>query len=169
MIGGNSTPHIYLPNVSKHASCRYVYPSEIQTFGSVEARQKFLATGRIGRAWATNYTTASRLPLHPSIGPPNTPYPPPSSLAQHFEKDDDDEAGHSHFFDDASADAHGLGPLSHSALSFVHGGLSPSYSGLSPFPSRINDLSTSLLQKLQNREQPPPHPPHPYPGLPAGT
>lgn len=55
---------------------RYVYPTEIKTFESVAARQQMLTTGRIGRSWARNYTTASRLPLHPSIGPPNTPYPP---------------------------------------------------------------------------------------------
>ncbi|KAJ7593324.1 Metallo-dependent phosphatase-like protein [Mycena floridula] len=123
---------------------RYVYPSEIKTFGTVAARQKMLSTGRIGRSWAKNYTTASRLPLHPSMGPLNTPYPPKSM------KDS-------------------LGPLSHSALAYVHGGLSPSYSGLSPFPSRINELSDSLLHKLQNRKQPPPHPPNPPVHLPNPT
>lgn len=121
---------------------RYVYPSEIKTFGTVEARQEMISTGLIGRSWATNYTTASRLPLHPSLGPPNTPYP---SSAFHD------------------------GPLSHSAISFVHGGLSPSYSNLSPFPTKINDLSDSLLRKLQTRKQPQPHPPGPYAGLPQGT
>lgn len=120
---------------------RYVYPSEIETFGTIEARQKMISSGPIGRSWATNYTTASRLPLHPSMGPPNTPYPSSSFHA---------------------------GPLSHSAISFVHGGLSPSYSGLSPFPSKINDLSDSLLRKLQTRTQPKPHPPGPYAGLPSG-
>lgn len=121
---------------------RYVYPSEIKTFGTVEARQEMISTGLIGRSWATNYTTASRLPLHPVLGPPNTPYP--------------SSAFHS-------------GPLSHSAISFVHGGLSPSYSNLSPFPTKINDLSDSLLKKLQTRKQPPPHPPGPYAGLPKGA
>lgn len=137
---------------------RYVYPSELQTFGSIAARQRMITTGRIGRAWAQNYTTASRLPLHPSIGPPNTPYPP-TSAPLHFQKEDN-----LHF---------GIGyndnkPMSHAALSFVHGGLSPSYLELTPFPSRINELSDSLLAKLQRRPQPPPHPPHPYPGLPQG-
>ncbi|KAI0749773.1 Metallo-dependent phosphatase [Daedaleopsis nitida] len=116
---------------------RYVHPSEIQTFGSVAARQKMLSTGRIGRSWATNYTTTSRLPLHPSLGSPNTDYDPSSSS-----------------------------PLSHAAISFVHGGLAPTYSDLTPFPSRINQISSSLLHKLQSRPQPPPHPPNPYPGLP---
>jgi hypothetical protein len=60
-------------------------------------------------------------------------------------------------------------PMSHAALSFVHGGLAPKYPDLTPFPSRINELSDSLLSKLQNRPQPPPHPPHPYPGFPPGT
>ncbi|KAH7873384.1 Metallo-dependent phosphatase-like protein [Lentinula edodes] len=117
---------------------RYVYPSEIKTFGTVEARQRMISTGSIGRAWANNYTVASRLPLHPYLGPPNTPYPP-------------------------------SGPLSHAALSFVHGGLSPTYEALVPFPEKINELGTSLLRKLQRREQPPPHPPHPYPGLPPSA
>ncbi|EEB94583.1 hypothetical protein MPER_06582, partial [Moniliophthora perniciosa FA553] len=43
---------------------RYVYPTELKTFGTVGARQKMLSTGRIGRSWAANYTVASRLPLH---------------------------------------------------------------------------------------------------------
>ncbi|RPD60099.1 Metallo-dependent phosphatase [Lentinus tigrinus ALCF2SS1-7] len=121
---------------------RYVHASEIKTFGSVAARQKMLATGRIGRTWATNYTTASRLPLHPSLGPPNTDYDPSSPFLSDW-------------------------PLSHAAISFVHGGLAPTYPDLTPFPSRINEISTSLLHKLQHRTpQPPPHPPNPYPGLP---
>ncbi|KAF8896315.1 Metallo-dependent phosphatase-like protein [Infundibulicybe gibba] len=85
----------------------YVYPTELKTFGSVAGRQAMLSIGSIGRSWAANYTTASRLPLHPSLGPPNTPYPPIS----------------------------------------LH-------------------ISDSLLAKIQRRTPPPPHPPHPYPGLP---
>lgn len=122
---------------------RYVYPTEIATFGGVEARQKMLATGHIGRAWAKNYTIAGRLPLHPSLGAPNTPFP-----------------------NDAMSES----PLSHTALSFVHGGLSPTYSDLTPFPSRINEIGASLLTKLQHRTpQPAPHPPHPYPGMPSSA
>ncbi|TCD64914.1 hypothetical protein EIP91_003450 [Steccherinum ochraceum] len=117
---------------------RYVHPSEIKTFGSTAARQTMLSTGRIGKSWAANYTTTSRLPLHASLGPPNTDYDP----------------------NDTS-------PLSHAAISFVHGGLSPTYSDLTPFPSRINDLGHSLLRKLQFQHPlPPPSPPNPYPGLP---
>jgi len=116
---------------------RYVYPSEVETFGSVKTRGKMITTGRIGKSWATNYTTTSRLPLHPSLGPPNTDYDPsfPSSI-------------------------------SHSALSFVHGGLAPTYPDLTPYPSKINEISSSLLRKLQTRTFPPVHPPNPYPGLP---
>jgi hypothetical protein len=134
---------------------RFVYPTEIKTFGSVSARQKMISTGRIGRSWAMNYTTASRLPLHPSMGPPNTPYPP---MHLHHQNDDG-VVDNDHYHDEND-------PLSHSALSFVHGGLSPTYRGLTPFPSYINELSDHFLAKLQNREQPPPHPPHPYPKLP---
>jgi len=140
---------------------RYVYPTEIKTFGSVAARQRMLSTGPIGRSWASNYTTATRLPLHPHLGPPNTPYPPAYSV----EKDDP-----GYDFDEWMYRNHrepnSKNPLSHAALSFVHGGLAPEYSNLSPFPTRINELSTSLMRKLQHRVQPPPHPPNPYPGLP---
>jgi hypothetical protein len=80
----------------------------------------------------------SRLPLHPSAGYPNDDYDPSTNSA-----------------------------LSHSALSFVHGGLSPPFPYLTPYPSAINELGATLLRKLQYREnQPPPHPPNPYPGLP---
>ena len=97
-----------------------------------------ITTGRIGKSWAANYTTTSRLPLHPSLGPPNTDYDSSSSS-----------------------------PLSHSALSFVHGGLAPNYADLTPYPSKINEISSSLLRRLQTREFPPVHPPNPYPGLPS--
>jgi hypothetical protein len=123
--------------VATHYPFRYVYPSEIETFGSVEARGKMITKGRIGRSWAANYTTTSRLPLHPSLGPPNTDY-----------------------------DSSFPSPISHSALSFVHGGLAPTYPDLTPYPSRINEISSSLLRKLQTRQFPPVHPPNPYPGLP---
>lgn len=102
-----------------------------------------LQTGRIGKAWAANYTTTSRLPLHPALGPPNTDYDPSSPLAS--------------------------SPLSHAAISFVHGGLAPNYPELTPFPSRINNIGHSLLEKLQSRTPPPVHPPHPYPGLPMDS
>ncbi|CCM03075.1 uncharacterized protein FIBRA_05195 [Fibroporia radiculosa] len=116
---------------------RYVYPSEIATFGSVSARQKMLSSGHIGKSWAANYTVTSRLPLHPSLGEPNVDFDPSNPS-----------------------------PLSHAAVSFVHGGLAPSYPDLTPFPSHINELGQSLLRKLQARSPPPPHPPNPYPGLP---
>jgi hypothetical protein len=126
---------------------RYVYQSEIKTFGDIASRQAMLSTGRIGRAWAANYTTASRLPLHPSLGAPNDDFLP----------------------SDGSTAGRLPTPLSHAAYSFVHGGLSPHYLQLSPFPSAINALGRSLLRKLQHRAQPPPHPPHPYPGLPSSA
>jgi hypothetical protein len=119
---------------------RYVYPSEIETFGSVEARGEMITTGRIGKSWAANYTTTSRLPLHPSLGPPNTDYQPSFSS-----------------------------PISHSALSFVHGGLAPTYPDLTPYPSKINEIASSLLRKLQTRKFPRVHPPNPYPGLPRAA
>jgi hypothetical protein len=121
-------------------SFRYVYPSEIATFGSVEDRQEMISTGWLARAWRDNYTVTSRLPLHPSLGPVNTDY-----------------------------DQSKPSDLSHAAVSFVHGGLSHTYEDLTPFPSKINSIGHSLLRKLQDRKQPPPHPPNPYPGLPLDT
>lgn len=149
---------------------RYVYPTEIKTFGSVAARQRVISSGSIGRSWAGNYSTASRLPLHPSLGPPNTPYPsqdPSSHL--HYEKEDTVDIDFDLWMFHDHRKPESKNPLSHAAISFVHGGLSPTYKGLSPFPSKINELSTSLMAKLQRRTQPPPHPPNPYPGLPVGT
>ncbi|KAG8705647.1 hypothetical protein FRC09_002830 [Ceratobasidium sp. 395] len=120
---------------------RYVPPSEIKTFGSTPARQKMLSSGWVGQSWRANYTITSRLPLHPSLGPPNSDYDPraPSN------------------------------PLSHAALAFLHGGLSPTFSNLTPYPSAINALGKSLLKRLQDRVQPPPSPPNPYPGLPSSA
>ncbi|EJU05007.1 Metallo-dependent phosphatase [Dacryopinax primogenitus] len=120
---------------------RYVLPSEIKTFGSVEARQHALShAGWLGSTFWANYTLTTRLPMHPMLGPPNTDYTPLSSIPA---------------------------SISHSALSFVHGGLSPSFSFLTPYPSRPNALGRSLLHKLLTRyPHPLPHPPNPYPGLP---
>ena len=127
---------------------RYVYPSEIKTFGGVPERQHALtSTGWLGRAWAQNYTVTTRLPLHPSLGPPNTDYSPSPSISQ----------------------AHMNDTISHAALSFVHGGLAPDFPYLTPYPSHINSIGHSLLRKLQTRPQPPPHPPNPYPGLPLSA
>ena len=100
-----------------------------------------LAHGALGKSWAANYTSTARVPLHPSLGSSNTDHDPASSS-----------------------------PLSHAAISFVHGGLAPTYGDLTPFPSRINTLASSLLKKLQNQDPlPKPHPPHAYPGFPAGV
>ncbi|KIK62431.1 hypothetical protein GYMLUDRAFT_198140 [Collybiopsis luxurians FD-317 M1] len=164
---------VVLSNLGNHeymnaiGDWRYVYPSEIKTFGTIEARQRILSSGRIGRSWANNYTVTTRLPLHPYLGPPNTPYPPVRSQV-HFEQDMDgkEELEPSHIRELGLED----GPMSHAALSFVHGGLSPTYGALVPFPEKINEIGSSFLRKLQRREQPPPYPMNPhYPGLPEST
>ncbi|KAI5122900.1 hypothetical protein M0805_007578 [Coniferiporia weirii] len=139
------------------ADWRYVYQSEIKTFGSVAARQKMLQTGRIGRAWAANYSITSRVPLHPPLGPDSHF---PSAPAYPFDAQSLD-------FDPASSDA--TAPLVRAALSFVHGGLAPEYEHLTPYPSSINAIGRLLLKRLQTRQFPPPHPPGPYAGLPASA
>lgn len=98
-----------------------------------------LQTGRIGRAWQQNYTVASRVPLHPSMGSPNAAYDPTSPVSP---------------------------PLARAALAFVHGGLAPTYTHLVPYPTRINALAHRLLTRLIDRDFPSPHPPNPYHGLP---
>ncbi|KIO20464.1 hypothetical protein M407DRAFT_81550 [Tulasnella calospora MUT 4182] len=123
---------------------RYVPQKEILTFGGVEARQQMLSRGWLGQTWRANYTITTRLPLHPSLGPINTDYDP-------------EKAGR-------------LQDISHAAVSFLHGGLSPTYEDLTPYPSRINSLGASLVKKLQERRPlPAPHPPNQYPGLPPAT
>jgi hypothetical protein len=91
--------------------------------------------GQIGQSWANDYISASRLPLHPSLGPPNTPYPlTPRQV----------------LLDNGTVGFPVVDPqLSHAALAFVHGGLAPGYGCSTPFPSCINRVSKSLLQKLQ--------------------
>ncbi|TFK23633.1 Metallo-dependent phosphatase [Coprinopsis marcescibilis] len=165
-IGNSST---MLSNLGNHewmnmiGDWRYVYPTEIKTFGSIEARQRMLSSGRIGRAWAQNYTTTTRLPLHPSIGPPNTQYPPKDFQ---FAKESGDELEH-HL---SLYRNHKVEPMSHAAISFVHGGLAEDYENLTPFPTKINKLSKSLMRKLQYRKkQPTPHPPGTYPGWPESA
>ena len=106
-----------------------VSPDELdqnnKTFASSKDRFETITTGYIGQSWKENYVTASRVPLHPLLGPPNTPYPSNSAA-------------------DASK-------LSHSALAFAHGGLSPTYRRLTPFPTTINQHASSLLEKMQTR------------------
>lgn len=98
-----------------------------------------LSTGRIGKAWLQNYTVTSRLPLHPFSQESNVDFDPEIS---------------------------GLSVFSHAALSFVHGGVSPTYQFLTPYPSKINQIGKTLLERIQSRPPNPPHPPNPYKGLP---
>lgn len=126
-------------------SNRYVYPSDLKTFDSVEDRQHaFSSQGWIGKTLYSNYTVTSRLPLHPSAG--KGPY----------EDFDQSTSGHLPTWD--------------AALSFLHGGIHPQLPFITPYPSYINKLGRSLASKLSSRSpMPPPHPPAPYPGLPQGV
>ena len=54
-------------------------------------------------------------------------------------------------------------------LSFTHGSLRPSFANLLPYPDAINKLGHSLLSKALTPPLAPPHPPHPYQGLPRGS
>jgi hypothetical protein len=64
-------------------------------------------------------------------------------------------------------------PLSPSAssplLSFTHGSLSPSFPHLVPYPSSLNTIGSSLLERALTPPLPKPHPPNPYQGLPKGA
>jgi len=124
---------------------RYVYPSDIKTFGSIQDRQRaFSSQGWIGQTLSGNYTVTSRLPLHPSTGT--------------------DPLG------DFNPSSRGKLSTWDAALSFVHGGIHPTLPFTTPYPSRINELGRSLVRRLTHQSPlPPPHPPAPYPGLPQGT
>lgn len=100
------------------------------------------ADGFPGAAWAANYTSVSRIPLHPVSGAPNEDYN--SGI---------------------------ISPLSHAAYSFMHGGLSPRIAQLygTPYPSTLNEIGASLLRRCQTRTPLPPHPPAPYHGLPSDS
>lgn len=116
-----------------------------------------LQTGRIGRAWAANYSITSRIPLHPSMGS-DSAFPSASTYTHDAQ---------SVSWDPADSTSSSSNPLAHAALSFVHGGLAPTYAHLTPYPSAINALGRTLLHRLQTRPFPSPHPPAPYSGLPA--
>jgi len=83
-----------------------------------------------------NYNITTRVPLHPAVGALNSDFDPefPSAASN----------------------------LSHAALSFVHGGLAFGYPNLTPYPSRINSLGASLLNKMLTADPlPAPYPPAP--------
>ncbi|KAK0469706.1 Metallo-dependent phosphatase-like protein [Desarmillaria tabescens] len=114
---------------------RYVPSKEMNTDKVIKERQHLLTKGWLGQAWKNYYKSAVRLPLHPSVGDTSggTRYSPVTSSS---------------------------GALSHSAISFVHGGLSPTFRCLLPFPTHINSLSDTLLKRAFNQDpQPTPYPP----------
>ena len=83
-----------------------------------------------------NYNITTRVPLHPAVGALNSDFDPESPSA--------------------------ASNLSHAALSFVHGGLAFGYPNLTPYPSRINSLGASLLNKTLTADPlPAPYPPAP--------
>ena len=84
-----------------------------------------LNTGWIGSTWRANYSIASRVPFHPSLGALDTPFDPTSPALP--------------------------SNLTYSALAFVHAGIAPTLSTITPFPTRLNALGASLLDKLQSR------------------
>ncbi|KAK2462497.1 hypothetical protein APHAL10511_005467 [Amanita phalloides] len=118
--------------LDSNAGERGVGKRDLRSFGGWQERWKEIR-GWIGGIWADKYITALRLPLHPSIGAPNTP--PKSRWSKSTS-------------------------LCNAALSFVHGGLSPHYLDLTPFPTKINDISKKFINKLRRREISKPTPPN---------
>ncbi len=103
-----------------------VNPKELRMFGLTDhenvRRRALTKYGAIGKSLADNYLGALLLPLYPSNKPVNTPY---------------DSGQESQF--------------SHSAIAFVHAGLSPStYKKLLPFPTHINSIAKGLVEHLQD-------------------
>ncbi|KAK0204850.1 hypothetical protein DFS33DRAFT_1373468 [Desarmillaria ectypa] len=109
---------------------RYVPENERNAYKVIKERQHLLTKDWFGQAWKNHYKSAVRLPLHPSVGDTSgsTRYSPVTSSS---------------------------GALSHSAIPFVHGGLSLTFRCLLPFPTHINSLSDALLKRAFN---PDPHP-----------
>lgn len=106
---------------------RYVVQDDIQQAGGIEARQQLFLKGDIGKELRKNYMMTARVPLHPLMAL-NTDY--------------------------SEAQTGLMGPLSHTALSFVHGGLSPQVN-YSPYPSKLNTIGERLVKTLQAQKSPP--------------
>jgi hypothetical protein len=99
---------------------------EQQIYKDDKDRYDEIYTGEIGQSLKEHFLTALRLPLHPLAGKhPNDPYVP----------------------------TEGESPLAHAALAFVHAGFSLKYPQfLERFPEKINQVSTSLLKKVQTHD-----------------
>lgn len=146
---------------------RYVTSSDISTFkGGLKERQEILKEGWIGKTWRKNYRINVRVPFyHRFNGLPEF-----FRGKEIFRNVDDDDLevedlkkeveGDQPFFHDlllssstteSSSSSPNPHPLSQSAASFVHGGITPLY--LSSLPSSspvtsINQLGSSLLLKI---------------------
>ena len=109
--------------IAKHS---FVNPAELKTFGEKDPenvrRNALTSDGLIGKYLANDYLGALLLPLYPNK-PVNTPYGQEKESQPQF---------------------------SHSAIAFVHAGLSPStYKKLLPFPTAINSMAKGLVNRLQ--------------------
>ena len=109
--------------IAKHS---FVNPAELKTFGEKDPenvrRNALTPGGLIGKYLANDYLGALLLPLYPNK-PVNTPYGQEKESQPQF---------------------------SHSAIAFVHAGLSPStYKELLPFPTKINSVAKGLVNRLQ--------------------
>jgi hypothetical protein len=127
VIGGKPVSQTQILTQSQmHASM--VREEELAIYGNndkdrYENRYKEIYEGEIGTSLKEHFLTALRLPLHPLAGKqPNDPYVP----------------------------TEGESPLAHAALAFVHAGFSLKYRQfLERFPETINQVSTSLLERVQ--------------------
>ena len=127
VIGGKPVSQIQILTRSQiHASS--VNETEMKEYNNDEgARYHEIYKGEIGISLKKHFITALRLPLHPLAGEPNQPCDPANES-----------------------------PLSDAALAFVHAGFSSKDSNLlDRFPERINQVTASLLEKVQAQVEPP--------------
>lgn len=125
---------------------RYVTKEDIASFGGERQRRIALSTGWIGQTWRTNYSITARVPFShnfplPTALQPLLPSTPVGSSSRAF-------------VEDYIPAINSSTPFSHTAASFVHGGITPEYlsslkldSGRG-YISHINAIGHSILEAI---------------------
>jgi hypothetical protein len=130
---------------------RYVTPEDIKSFGGERQRRAALSTGFIGQTWRHNYSITARVPFTHSFASL------PASLAHTMPKTPRGSSSQIFLGDPTPPSGIHKDPFSHSAASFVHGGITPEYltslSTSSPI-SKINAVGSSILYSLLDNPAP---------------
>ncbi|KAM0750927.1 Metallo-dependent phosphatase [Meredithblackwellia eburnea MCA 4105] len=121
---------------------RYVTKEDIATFGGARQRREAMGPGWIGQTWRQNYSITARVPF---TSPSSFTHLPSSLTPQ----DGDPQF----YFGDKihSSVPVGKDPFSHSAISFVHGGITPDYLdalGSEKPIQEMNRIGKEILQSV---------------------